>query len=235
MIRVERVLGLATVQDRGRPGRMHEGLAPGGALVPQLLAIANRCAGNADDVPAIEVLGKLTIGVDRDLIVGTTTMHELRAGDELVVESEPRRVAYLAVRGAIAAPLVLGGRGTQLSAGIGAAIRKGDRFDAAVLAQPTATVGGQTVSTLLAELDLDDPVAVVPGPDTAPGALDALLATTYGRRVQNRTKDRIGRDGHRLRREASLDRQARGDQGAQRAVLCRFRGDRAVRARGPGR
>src|SRR5690349_6405619 len=93
---------------------MHEALAPGGALVPELLVAANRSVRNPDNAPAVEVFGKLVTS----------------AG---VIESEPRRVAYFAIRGGIAAPLVLGGRGTQLSAGIGAPLRAGDRLACAEL------------------------------------------------------------------------------------------------------
>ncbi len=137
MIVVERIAGLATVQDLGRSGRMHEGLAPGGALVPSLLAAANRAAGNPDGAPAIEVFGRLAIRADAEVAIagpfgpsGAIELRALRAGDEVVVESEPRRVAYLAIAGGVAAPLVLGGRGTQLSAGLGAPLRRGDRVDA---------------------------------------------------------------------------------------------------------
>ena len=44
VLEVVRIAGLATIQDGGRPGRMHEGIPPGGALVPELLARANRAA-----------------------------------------------------------------------------------------------------------------------------------------------------------------------------------------------
>ena len=64
MIVVEHVAGLATVQDLGRPGRMHEGLAPGGALVPEMLIAANRAVGNLDPAPAIELLGRIRLRVE---------------------------------------------------------------------------------------------------------------------------------------------------------------------------
>src|SRR5207237_2248896 len=52
------VAGLATVQDAGRPGRMHEGIPAGGALVPELLARANRAVGNAPGAAALEIFGR---------------------------------------------------------------------------------------------------------------------------------------------------------------------------------
>jgi 5-oxoprolinase (ATP-hydrolysing) subunit C len=181
VIVVERLLGLATIQDRGRPGRMHEGLAPGGALVPELLALANRRAGNPDDAPAIEVLGAITIQAERELVVGTTATVTLRAGEQLVIESEPRRVAYVALAGGIEAPLVLGGRGTQLSAGIGVAIRKGDRF---APARKRDRFAGPAPDPTL-----DGSISIVTGPDVVPGALEALLADSF--RISP-ASDRVG-------------------------------------------
>ena len=60
-LEVVRVVGLATVQDLGRRGHMHEGVPPGGALVTSLLVAANRAARNVDDAPAIEVMGRLEV------------------------------------------------------------------------------------------------------------------------------------------------------------------------------
>ncbi len=186
-LRIERAVGLVTIQDLGRPGRMHEALAPGGALVPELLVAANRAARNPDGAPALEVLGKLIVRADVDLVVATDAPRMLRAGDELSVTSEPRRVAYLALRGGITAPLVLGGRATQLSAGIGAALRAGDWLSSAALAirdadpaiwPPDDAAGHATI-------------AVIAGPDQSAfaGGLAALMAQPF--RISP-TSDRIG-------------------------------------------
>lgn len=59
---------------------------------------------------------------------GRTSVRELRAGDEVSIASAPHRVTYLAIHGGVDAPVVLGGRGAQLSAGIGARIRAGERL-----------------------------------------------------------------------------------------------------------
>ena len=91
---VVRATGLATVQDAGRPGRMHEAIPPGGPLVRELLAAANRRALNADAAPAIEVLGQLIVRAEEDMLVATEARaHALAAGDELVVASSRRRVS----------------------------------------------------------------------------------------------------------------------------------------------
>jgi 5-oxoprolinase (ATP-hydrolysing) subunit C len=223
---ITRVTGFATVQDLGRPGRMHEALAPGGALVLELLVAANRAARNPDDAPAIEVLGQLVVRADAELVVGTNAGHSmvarggargdrdvdgdhdaarmlrgdadtldgsnreivggthvLRAGDTLTIASEPRRVAYLALRGGVDAPLVLGGRGTQLSAGLGAALRSGDRL---------APAGVSEVDQPIAGFVDHGAIRVIPGPDAAAfasDALDILVGAPY--RILP-TSDRVG-------------------------------------------
>ncbi len=173
---VIRAIGLVTVQDLGRPGRMHEAVPPGGALVRDRLIAANRALRNPDDAPAIEVLGELVIRAEHALQVATDTTapRALAAGDELAVTSEPRRVAYLAVRGGIAAPLVFGGRGALLCAGLGGLIRTGQRFTGADLAQ-VASPPPPTESS-------PGPIRLVVGPDPtqfAPGALDILVSADY--------------------------------------------------------
>ncbi|MBV8758743.1 MAG: allophanate hydrolase subunit 2 family protein [Deltaproteobacteria bacterium] len=61
---VVHVAGPISVQGAPRHGRMHEGVPPGGALLPSLLASANRAAGNRDDAPAVELLGRLVVRAD---------------------------------------------------------------------------------------------------------------------------------------------------------------------------
>jgi allophanate hydrolase subunit 2 len=187
---VVRALGLVTIQDLGRPGRMHEAVPPGGALVRDRLIAANRGVHNPDDAPAIEVLGSLVVRADQPLELATDTAapRTLAAGDELAIASEPHRVAYLAIRGGVAAPLVLGGRGALLSAGIGSLVRAGQVLAIARLAQvaPPRGVPGPPAPPP------PPPIRVIAGPDPgsfAPGALDLLRASTY--RILP-TSDRVG-------------------------------------------
>jgi 5-oxoprolinase (ATP-hydrolysing) subunit C len=173
-----RALGLVTVQDLGRPGRMHEAVPPGGALVTDRLIAANRAVRNPDDAPALEILGQLAIRAERPLRVATDTLapRELPAGGELVVASEPRRVAYLAVRGGLAAPLLLGGRGALLCAGLGGLVRAGQRFDIAGLPE-VATPSPPGVAAAP-----DGPIRLIGGPDWGsfePTALELLLSSEY--------------------------------------------------------
>jgi allophanate hydrolase subunit 2 len=156
---VERVRGLVTVQDLGRRGHMHEAVPPGGALVPELLVAANRAARNPDDAPALEVFGELVVRAE--------------TGETRALTSEPARVAYLAVRGGVAAPLVLDGRGTLLAAHLGRALRAGDRVELAGLPEVVSRPPPPLAR---------GPIRVVPGPDReafAPDALDVLCAESY--------------------------------------------------------
>ncbi|TMQ23768.1 MAG: biotin-dependent carboxyltransferase family protein [Deltaproteobacteria bacterium] len=203
---IVRALGLVTVQDLGRHGRMHEAVPPGGALVAERLIAANRAVDNPDDAPALEVLGQLAIRAERPLRVATdvTAPRAVPAGGELTVASEPRRVTYLAVRGGIAAPLVLGGRGALLCAGLGGLVRAGHRLLTAELPEvgdaerPPAPAAGAAPDAP------DVPIRLIAGPDFdhfAPGALDLLVSSDY--RVLP-SSDRVGTriDGPALPRTA---------------------------------
>jgi 5-oxoprolinase (ATP-hydrolysing) subunit C len=208
---IVRAAGLVTVQDRGRRGHMHEALPPGGALVDGLLVAANRAASNPDDAAAVEVLGLLVVRAEADLVVATDAgPRVLRKGQELVVASGNRRVAYLAIHGGVHAPLVLGGRGTMLSAGLGAPLRAGDmiapqrrsrersdrmaRGTGRELARRIARGSGQTASIERSgdELSIDDPrpIRVIAGPDSFPP--DALAALTSGPYRISPESDRVG-------------------------------------------
>jgi allophanate hydrolase subunit 2 len=164
---------------------MHEAVPPGGALVPERLIAANRAVHNPDDAPAIEVLGQLIVRADRavEAASDTAAARSLAAGDELTLASEPRRVAYLAIRGGIAAPLVLGGRGALVSAGLGGVIRSGRRFDGAELAR---------VRPVALPDRGDGPIRLIPGPDAAHFGRDALQILLSGEYRILPSSDRIG-------------------------------------------
>lgn len=181
---VVRALGLITVQDGGRPGYLHAGLARGGALVRGALVAANRALGNTDLAPGIEVLGQLEIRAEAAITIAIDhEVHELAAGDTRVIASEPARVAYLAIAGGVAAPIVLGSASTQLSAGIGAALRAGDRIVAG------AGVLGPRSS---APASHRGAIRIVPGPDLAAFAPDAVAALVSAPYRISPTSDRVG-------------------------------------------
>ena len=134
MIRIGRVTGLATVQDLGRPGFMHAGVPAGGAMSRELLTRANAAARNAAGAAAIEAFGDVEVFAEETTESLATSAGETRmlAAGESVVFRRPssQRVHYVAVRGGLDVPLVLGGRGTLLVANLGGhegrALRRGD-------------------------------------------------------------------------------------------------------------
>lgn len=196
MIRVVALAGMATVQDAGRAGHMHEGVPPGGALVPELLARANVAAGNAPGEAALEVFGVVTLAADGErgpvlVAADDASAHELRAGTPWTVACAGARVRYVAVRGGIDVPRVLGGRGTLVLASLGGLhgrpLRRGD-----VLPVGAAHAGPVATGNAPAAPDTAAPIAVVPGPDLdrfPPEALDVLLASSF---TVDPTSDRAG-------------------------------------------
>jgi biotin-dependent carboxylase-like uncharacterized protein len=192
------VAGLATIQDGGgRPGYMHEGVPTGGALVPELLARANVAVGNAPHAAGIEIVGSLTVatrGAELAIAADDGARHVLRAGDSRRVESRRGlRVVYLAVRGGIDVPAVLGSRATLLAAGLGGlggrALRGGDLL-------PISAAPGSLPGTLRddrrASIEDDGPLRVVAGPDHERFAPDALRLLVESAFTISPSSDRTG-------------------------------------------
>jgi biotin-dependent carboxylase-like uncharacterized protein len=167
VLEVLAVAGPALIQDGGRAGHMHEGVPPGGALVPELLAATNRAAGNPWDAAVIEAYGGLTLVAAQGpaLIAIDGRAQVLREGERFSLAAPTeRRVRYLALHGGLDVPVALGGRGTLLSARLGGiegrTLRHGDRL----VAGPG---GGALASAAISQRTLDPaaPVRVVLGPD----------------------------------------------------------------------
>ncbi|HVP68369.1 MAG TPA: biotin-dependent carboxyltransferase family protein [Anaeromyxobacteraceae bacterium] len=139
---------LTTVQDAGRPGYRAFGMPVAGAMDRLSLALANALAGNPPAAAALELtlLGgsfrfeedghAALCGADMQARlagspVGPCAGFPVRAGEELVLGGARAGVrAYLAVRGGIDVPAVLGSRSTYARAGIGGfegrALKAGD-------------------------------------------------------------------------------------------------------------
>ena len=190
MIEIIAIAGLATIQDAGRPGRMHEGVPPGGAIVPDLLSRANAAARNARGEAAIEVFGGVTLTAHDSLLLAADdgVGRRLRAGERWTLGAEGKRVRYVAVRGGIDVPSRLGGRGTLLVAGLGGqdgrALRRGDVLSIGSAIERDDPLAGVP--------DLNAPIRVVPGPDRerfAESALQMLLASAF---VVSSRSDRVG-------------------------------------------
>lgn len=125
-----------TVQDQGRHGWRHLGVARAGALDPAALAMANRLVGNDEQAAGLELTLRgprirlsrpcrvaltgaevqaswngepLAMGRPLDLPAGELSLSALRDGLR----------AWLAVAGGISTPVVLGSRSTDLRGGFG--------------------------------------------------------------------------------------------------------------------
>jgi biotin-dependent carboxylase-like uncharacterized protein len=122
---------LATVQDRGRPGQASLGVPRSGACDQSSYELANRLVGNLPGAAAIEVtFGGLALHAESDVIVAITgapcpgapfnAPATLRAGESLRL-GPPRSGlrTYVAVRGGVEVPKVLGSRSTDLLSGLG--------------------------------------------------------------------------------------------------------------------
>lgn len=125
---VRRCGPMLTVQDRGRRGRAHQGIARAGAFDHRSASLANRLLGNDPDAAVLEVLlGSCTFDVTdptttaisgailpvlvNGLDASQNHVLELRRGDLLELGSPTDGLrAYLGLRGGIDAPVVLGSR-----------------------------------------------------------------------------------------------------------------------------
>jgi biotin-dependent carboxylase-like uncharacterized protein len=144
------------VQDLGRPGLARLGVCPSGAADRLALRAANALVGNTRGAAALEVLlGGLVIRSSRDLAIGIAGADVglpptvwLRTGDELRLGAPDRGLlTYVAVRGGIDVPPVLGSRSTDVLGGVG----------------PPAVVAGTTLR-VGADAGPAEPVPAVPVP-----------------------------------------------------------------------
>jgi len=136
---------LATIQDLGRPGQAALGVGPSGAADRGAQRLANRLVGNAEDAAVIEAtLGGLRLrfaapaliactgAIGPVLIngraVGMNAPVEVPVSAEVALERSSTGLRrYLAVRGGIDVPPVLGSRSTDLLSGLGPpALTSGD-------------------------------------------------------------------------------------------------------------
>ncbi len=169
----------ASIQDLGRPGHLHEGLAPGGALDRESLAAANESLGNPREAAAIELClhgatfraeGALTVSIEG-------APRQLEEGETLEVPASSSAVRYVALPGGVDVPLQLGARATLVAARLGGLegrfLRAGDRVDASAPA-PAREL------RVAPPADDGSPIRVVPGPDAlARDALDVLISAEF--------------------------------------------------------
>jgi biotin-dependent carboxylase-like uncharacterized protein len=135
----------STIQDLGRPGWFHAGVGISGAADRRSFTLANRLVGNDESAAAIEcLLGGLVMELTARAVVAVTgapaptTLDGCAVGHASVLRVRPgQRLAlgiaatgvrsYVAVRGGIEVPPVLGSRSRDTLAGIGPEpLRAGD-------------------------------------------------------------------------------------------------------------
>lgn len=199
-----------TVQDDGRVGHRALGVPPSGTADPDAAHAVNAIVGNDPgaavlewaagggalrfDVPLVVALGGAVVeGTLDGRAVEPYRRVAVRAGGELRVARLTRgRFLYLAVRGGIDVPLVLGSRSTLVSAAIGGhdgrRLQRGD-----VLRVSDALAAPQVVGSVAPpDLGTDAVIHVTPGPHRSrvgDAAWQGLLAATW--RVTH-ASDRVG-------------------------------------------
>jgi biotin-dependent carboxylase-like uncharacterized protein len=146
---------LATVQDRGRPGWASIGVTASGAADRFAADLANRLVGNDPGAAVVEVTaGGLRVRAERTVLLAVTGAPvpvvvggragpfnaplTLPGGAVLTLgRPELGLRSYLAVRGGVDVPPVLGSRSTDTLSGLGPApLSPGDRL-------PVGTLGGE--------------------------------------------------------------------------------------------
>ncbi|MGW5745217.1 5-oxoprolinase subunit C family protein [Amycolatopsis sp. NPDC003861] len=204
----------ALVEDLGRPGYAHLGVAPSGALDQVSLRLANRLVGNAEDAAGIEALfGGLSVrfpaavtaavtGPAVDVRVdgrpaGSHAPLAVRAGQTLTLGTPSAGLrCYLAVSGGIAVEPVLGSRSRDVLSGIGPApLRRGDVLP---LGTPGIPAGADVVVPVRAPGELVVPVTLGPRDDWFDDPAGGLSAGWTVTAESNRVGLRL--DGTPLRR-----------------------------------
>ena len=195
----------ATVQDRGRAGQLGRGIPPSGPLDVETFAAANVAVGNRAGAAAIEVpLGALEVearGLEVLVSIDGQPAIRLHDGERLRVPEGARAVRYLAVRGGVAVPEVLGARATLLAAGLGGHLgRTLRRRDLLPIGDEE---GAELEPAQPGPIGSEEALAIDPGPHVErfpPDAYEVLLGTSW--RV-SRLGDRVGvrLEGGRVPRE----------------------------------
>ena len=198
---------LTTVQDRGRPGWASIGVTRSGAADRQAAALANRLVGNDAAAAVLEVtVGGLQVQAGRTLLVAVSgapapvTVDGRAAPFDAPLTLRPGQVlglgnpavglrSYLAVRGGIGVPPVLGSRSTDTLSGLGPApLRPGDVLPVGALAAAEPVVDVAPVGAPSSRPVL----RVLPGPRRdwmAPTAWTALTTEDW---TVSPDSDRVG-------------------------------------------
>lgn len=197
MITVIRPGPLTTVQDLGRPGLAELGVGRSGAADSTSFTLANRLVGNPESAATLEATyGGLRLGFDAAAMVAVTgavcdvlvdgtgvgmnAAVAVPAGATLTLGVPIRGLrTYVAVRGGLDVPPVLGSRSTDLLSGVGPApTRAGDRFLLGTSPLPVPGVDVAPVAPPAGEVTLR--VRIGPRADWfTSGALGALTGSSW--------------------------------------------------------
>jgi len=146
-----------TIQDRGRPGRERFGIPPGGVADWFAATVANRLVGNHRDAALLECTASgPSLRFDSDGMVAVTgaraagmegwiTRAVTRGSTRAIGAIGPGLRTYVAVRGGIEVPIVLGSRSYcqrgAFGGGFGRPLAQGDRLTVGALidGEPLAT------------------------------------------------------------------------------------------------
>ncbi|HUR91833.1 MAG TPA: biotin-dependent carboxyltransferase family protein [Gemmatimonadaceae bacterium] len=222
MITVRTMAGFATVQDEGRAGYGADAIPRSGAMDVEALALANALVGNARGAAAIEwTLAGGTLAFDEAAVIAVAgaraklsrsgapipldepvTFH---AGDELRVERFVQGAfIYVAMRGGIDVPLVLGSRSTYLPAALGGL--EGRRIRAGDVLQTCShdEVGSLASRPPLARTTEREhrAIRVIEGPDSSAFSGEFRESFWSGEFTVSRSSSRAG---YRLDREPDAD------------------------------
>ncbi|GAA1194376.1 biotin-dependent carboxyltransferase family protein [Prauserella alba] len=189
---------LATVQDLGRPGNAGIGVGLSGAADGGSLRLANRLVGNDEDAACVEVtFGGFAARARTPLTVAVTgapcpvtvdgrgaapdSVLRVPAGAEIRLGTPARGLrSYLAVRGGLTVPAVLGSRSTDLLSGLGPQLlREGDVLPVGPAPARFPVIDGAPGRAIA---DSEAPLRVVPGPRDdwfTSRALATLLTEPY--------------------------------------------------------
>ena len=198
-LRVVAARPLTTIQDLGRPGHASIGVSGSGALDRGALRLANRLVGNPEGAAGLEVtVGGFSAVFDTDAWIAVTGAwgdvrvaglridpnHPVAVPSGSPVEIAPAQSGlryYLAVRGGIDVPAVLGSRSRDILSGIGPApLADGDVL--AIGEHPPFPVSSVDIAPWSPPPAgvVEVPLVVGPREDWFPAsALDALFTTAW--------------------------------------------------------
>ena len=229
MIEIVKAPPHAVVQDRGFPQGRAWGLPPSGAMDPTALFAVNGFARNPPGAAAIEwALGPLVIRCAEETLLSAMPVAEVRIGSEasvtpwqlraprgqpvtLVLEARCR-FGYLAVRGGLEVPPVLGSRSTYLPGRFGGLegrrLRAGDRLPVGTLREVSVPDRARSIAAQLrpGAADLEDLVLrAIPGPQWDRFEAETRERFFAARFLVDRASDR---NGYRLTGPAISPREA---------------------------